>query len=132
MAASPREEIETLRAEIEDDPDVASEDADLLIEFSHTLDDTKSDRRHVKFLRHCVRIAEENEDGLLVASLEDREAAETLVDWTLEEWDNEDVSRNFRIALRVLGKQVTEGDDYPESIDWIPTHTSPDRRGRGV
>lgn len=130
--ASPREEIETLRERIADSPDVADADADRLLEFSDALDEAKRDRRHWKFLRHCTRIAEEVDDGLLAASLSDREAAEEIVDWIFEEWDNEEVNRNFRVTLRVYGKLVAGGDDPPESIGWIPTNTSPDRRGRGV
>ncbi|MFB6302044.1 MAG: hypothetical protein ABEH78_04205 [Haloferacaceae archaeon] len=131
--ASPREEIEALREQIEDSPDIGDADAKRLLEFSDRLDEEKRDRRHEKFLRHCTRIAEEVDDGLLAASLEDREAAEEIVDWIFEAWDNEDVNRNFRVTLRVYGKLVSEGDDeLPPSIGWVPTHTSPDRRGRGV
>lgn len=132
--ASPREEIERLRERIADDPDIGDEDAERLLEFSDRLDGAKRDRRHEKFLRHCTRIAEEVDDGLLAASLSDREAAEEIVDWIFEAWDNEDVNRNFRVTLRVYGKLLSEGDDDepPDSIGWVPTHTSPDRRGRGV
>lgn len=133
MSASPREEIETLRERIRDGSDVGDADAELLLEFSDLLDEDKSDRRHRTFLKHCTRMAEELDDDMLAAALDDREAAETVVDWIFETWDNEDVNRNFRIALRVFGKYVGDGEDeYPPSIDWIPTHTSPDRRGRGV
>jgi hypothetical protein len=131
--ADPREEIESLREQIADSPDIGEADADRLLQFSDRLDEEKRDRRHQKFLRHCVRIAEEVDDGLLAASLEDREATEAIVDWIFEEWDNEDVNRNFRVTLRVYGKLVSEGDDdLPDSIGWVPTNTSPDRRGRGV
>ncbi|MFB6080672.1 MAG: hypothetical protein ABEJ81_06725 [Haloferacaceae archaeon] len=129
---APREEIETLRERVADSPDVGDADAERLIEFSDALDEAKRDRRHEKFLRHCVRIAEEVDDGLLAASLSDREAAEAIVDWIFEEWENEDVNRNFRVTLRVYGKLVSDGDEPPPSIGWIPTNTSPDRRGRGV
>lgn len=131
--ASPREEIETLRQRIADNPDIGDADADRLLEFSDRLDEEKRDRRHEKFLRHCTRIAEEVDDGLLDASLSDREATEEIVDWIFETWDNEDVNRNFRVTLRVYGKLVSDGDDeLPDAIGWVPTHTSPDRRGRGV
>lgn len=130
--ASPREEIEELRERIADDPDIGDEDAERLLEFSDRLDEAKRDRRHEKFLRHCTRIAAEVDEGLLAASLSDREATEEIVDWIFDEWDNEDVNRNFRVTLRVYGKLLTGGDDPPEAIGWVPTHTSPDRRGRGV
>lgn len=131
--ADPREEIETLRRRIADSTDIGDADAERLREFSDLLDEQKRDRRHEKFLRHCTRIAEEVDDGLLAASLEDREATEEIVDWIFETWDNEDVNRNFRVTLRVYGRLVSEGDDdLPPSIGWVPTNTSPDRRGRGV
>jgi len=131
--ASPREEIETLRERIAESSDVGDADAERLLEFSDRLDEAKRDRRHEKFLRHCTRIAEDVADGLLAASLSDREATEEIVDWIFETWDNEDVNRNFRVTLRVYGKLVSEGDDeLPDSIGWVPTNTSPERRGRGV
>ncbi|MFB6281442.1 MAG: hypothetical protein ABEH40_05445 [Haloferacaceae archaeon] len=123
----PEEKLEALRAHIEESDDIAEADAELLFEFDDRLAGTRV-RRHEKLLRHCVILAEETEDGTLAASLTDREAAEEMMDWIFDARISEKANRNFRVALRVFGKKVSEGDDdeLPDSIGWIPTHTSPD------
>ncbi|MDY6777742.1 MAG: site-specific integrase, partial [Candidatus Nanohaloarchaea archaeon] len=73
-----------------------------------------------KLLRHAVRAAEKV--GGLADALEDREAAEDIVRWIHREYDREDraeTNRDYRVALRVFGKRVTDGDDPPDSLAWI-------------
>lgn len=128
MSDSPREEIETLRQHIEESPEIADNDADRLLEFSSRVDDHFRDRRHAKFLRYCTHMAEELDDDLLTAAFEDREATEEILDWIFRNHENDEVNRNFRVALRVFAKRVSDGadDELPPSISWVPTHTSPD------
>jgi integrase len=129
MANTPRNRIETLRARIDDSQDIADADADVLHAFSDRLDllaQQYSDYRHEKLLRHCVLIAEHCDDGQLAAALEDRDAAEGIVAWINTTYTNEETNRDYRSALRVFAKRVTDGDFVPDSIDWVPTSTSSD------
>jgi len=128
----PRPEIETLRERIHGDGvdpekarDLTDRDREVLIEFSDQLDLLKSeysDHRHLKLLRHCVRIAEATNS--LAAALEDRDAAESIVQWINRQYDAEWTNADYRTALRVFGKRVTRRDEPPESIAWVPTGTS--------
>lgn len=131
MSDTPREKIEALRQGIEVSPEIADEDAELLFEFTEAVDDDFSDRRHAKFLEYSTVMAEGVDDGLLARSLEDREATEEIVDWIFENYQNDEVNRNFRVALRVFAKRVSEGDDdeLPPSVDWVSTVTSPENVG---
>jgi integrase len=93
-----------------------------LIEFSdemYMLNSKYSDARHDKMLRHCTRMAE-NVGGLADA-LRGREAAEDIVRWIHKRYDNASTNQDYRVALRVFGRRVTEGDEPPESIDWVPS-----------
>lgn len=125
MASSPSEQIESLRRRIRDSPEIGETDAERLLEFSDRLTDTR-DRRHERLLKYCAAMAEGAEDGRLTAALDDREAAESLVDWIFETVENEEENRNFRVALRVFGRKMGsgDGDELPPSIGWIPTSVS--------
>lgn len=115
-----RSHIENLRERARTSDDISDADAELLIEFSDRMDLLKSDytdSRHKKLLGNCVRLAEEV--GGLAEALEDREAAETLVRYINRTYDNEESNRDYRIALRMFGEHVTDGDGKPDSIDWI-------------
>lgn len=122
----PRERIERLREErIPDSEDLADGDREVLREFSDELFLRKaeySDHRHEKLLRHCVRMAEAV--GGLASALDDRDQAEELVRWINREYDNEETNRDYRVALRVFGKHMTEGSEPPESIEWVSGQTS--------
>lgn len=121
----PRHEIETLRDRIENgERDIADPaDRDILIEFSRRLDllrEEYGDHRHLKLMRHLTRVAEEV--GGLAAALEDRDAAEDIVRWIHREYDRDEraeTNRDYRVAMRVFGKRVTDGDDPPDSLSWI-------------
>lgn len=68
--------------------------------------------------------------GGLAASLVDRDAAEKVVRWIHAEYDAEETNRDYRNALRALGKHVVDGEaetddnDIPVSLSWIPSSTS--------
>jgi integrase len=131
MAQTPRQEVERLKERIQNDERDIDDEADReqLIEFSRQLDLRKeeySDHRHLKLLRHLTRIAE-NVGGLADA-LEDKKAAEDIVQWINTTYDNEETNRDYRVALRVFGKRVAPDDDGdpPGSIDWISSKTSRD------
>ncbi len=120
-----REKVDTLRERIRESEEISDADAEVLIKFSNRMDLLKSeysDHRHEKLLRHCLRMAEEV--GGISESLEDRDTAENLVRWINRTYDNEYTNHDYRTALRMLGKHVTEGEGRPASIDWIPSGTS--------
>lgn len=128
----PWKSIEALRDRIRgdvDDPeearDVSDEDAESLIEFSKQMEllaSEYSDYRHLKLLRHCVRMAENV--GNLTDTLEDRDATEDVIRWINTQYENEETNRDYRSAIRVFGKRVTRSEDPPDSIEWVPTGTS--------
>ncbi|MCU4743429.1 tyrosine-type recombinase/integrase [Natronoglomus mannanivorans] len=121
----PAGNIDTLRDRIESSEEISSDDRDVLIEFSDELflrSVDYSDHRHEKLLRHCTRMAEQVGD--LASALEERDDAEGLVRWINRTYDNEETNRDYRVALRIFGKHVTEGDEPPESLSWISGQTS--------
>jgi len=124
--AGPRQAIETLRERIEDSDDISDADAEVLLEFSDQLflrSSETGEHRHEKLLRHGTIIAENV--GGVAAALDDREAAEEIVSWIHETYGNEETNRDYRVAIRMIGRHASDGDDSPpESIDWIPSGTS--------
>ena len=123
----PRHNIDVLRGRLEDgDRDVDDPaDVEVLLKFSDQLDllsSEYSDYRHLKLLRHCVRMAEKV--GGLADALDDRDAAEAIVRWINRTYDNEETNRDYRSAIRVFGKRVLRSNEPPESIAWVPTGTS--------
>jgi integrase len=121
----PRNQIDTLRERIHESDDISDADRDLLLDFSDEMDLLKSeytDHRHNKLLRHCTRIAE-NVGGLADA-LEDRDAAKDIVRWINREYDNEYTNHDYRTALRIFAKRVTDTEGLPDSVEWVPSGTS--------
>ncbi|PSQ27810.1 integrase [Halobacteriales archaeon QS_9_68_17] len=120
-----RAKVESLRERIQDSNDISEQDREVLLKFSDTIYLLKSeytDHRHDKLLRHCTRIAEKV--GGLADSLEDQSAAENIVRWINQTYTNEYTNHDYRTALRVFGRRVSEGDEIPDSIEWIPSGTS--------
>ena len=120
-----RTQIQNLRNRIQEAEEISNEDAELLIRFSDEMDLLKSkytDHRHIKLLRHATRIAE-NVGGLADA-LEDREASKEIVRWINREYQNEYTNHDYRTALRVFAKRVTDQEDIPASVEWVPSGTS--------
>lgn len=133
MGEDVRQHIENLRERARDTNTISEPDSEALLEFSDRLDllaQTYTDLRHRKLLGTCVRIAERH--GQLAAALEDKDAAESIVQWINREYDNEETNRDHRAALRVFGKRLAEAredieansNDMPPSLDWVKTGTS--------
>ncbi|WP_436343973.1 tyrosine-type recombinase/integrase [Natronorubrum sp. FCH18a] len=119
--------IETHRERARSSDDISDEDGELLLEFSDTMDLLRSeygDARHKKLLGNCVRLAEEV--GGLADALEDRDAAEEIVRYINRTYENEESNRDYRIAFRMFGERVTDGNGKPDSIDWVPSTYSSD------
>jgi integrase len=120
-----RAKVESLRERIQDSNEITEADREVLIEFSDRIYLLKSeygDHRHDKLLRHCTRMAEEV--GGLAETLDSRDAAEDIVRWINKTYEKEYTNHDYRTALRVFGRRVSEGDEIPDSIEWIPSGTS--------
>ncbi|MDT3434643.1 tyrosine-type recombinase/integrase [Haloarcula sp. 1CSR25-25] len=125
---NPQRGVETLRTKVkEGERDIDHDrDRDILLEFSDQLKllrETYGHHRHLKLLRHCVRMAE-LAPASLADSLEDRDATEDIVRWIHDTYDLDETpetNQNYRVALRVFGRRVTDvaGDDPPPAIAWV-------------
>jgi site-specific recombinase XerD len=119
--------IENLQERIERAEEMSGDDQDVLQAFDNRLALLGSQygkERREKLLRHCVRIAEEV--GGLADALDDKRAAEDIVRWIHDTYDNEESNRDYRVAFRMFGKHVTDGDEIPDSISWVSATTSKD------
>ena len=120
-------QIENLRERIEESDDINEDDRELLSRLDEQLTllaQQYSDHRHKKLLRHGTIMAEELEAGLLSQSLEDADSTDDILRWINNNYENEETNRDYRSALRVIGKRVTDGDEVPDSLDHVPTGTS--------
>ncbi|MFB6201897.1 MAG: tyrosine-type recombinase/integrase [Halorhabdus sp.] len=120
-------QLENLRERIQGSTDISDADREALLEFDDALSllgTTYSDHRHAKLLRHCTIISENV--GGLDAALTERDAAEDIVRWINDSYDNEETNQDYRVALKVFGRRVADenGDEPPDSLDWIPSTTS--------
>jgi integrase len=127
MTKNADSQIETLREKIRnDDRKLDEANRDALLEFSNELfliPSQVGDQRHIKLLRHNVRMAEHA--GSPVDALESEDAAKEIVRWIHRTYDNAETNRDYRVALKQFGRRVTDqnGDDPPESMEWIPSNT---------
>lgn len=128
---SPEVQLENLRERIDTADDITEKDREALLAFDDALtllNSNYSTYRHVKLLRHVTILAERV--GRIDAALTDREAAEEIVRWINRNYDNEETNQDYRVALKVFGRRVTDDgvrndpDEPPASLDWIPSGTS--------
>ncbi|WP_018258740.1 site-specific integrase [Halomicrobium katesii] len=120
-------DLENLQNRITESEELSAEDRDALRTFDNRLALLGSQygkHRRIKLLRHCVRIAEEVGD--LAETVSDRQHTEDIVRWIHDNYDNQETNRDYRVALRMFGKHVTDGDDIPETIEWVSASTSKD------
>jgi integrase len=121
---APADQIQTLRGRIDESSQISDDDREALLAFDDRLtllNSEYSDHRHLKLLRHLTIMAEEV--GGIGDALEERAAAEDIVRWINRTYDNEETNRDYRVALKVFGRRVSDenGSDPPESLDWIPS-----------
>ncbi|AEH35637.1 tyrosine-type recombinase/integrase [Halopiger xanaduensis] len=127
MTQDVSQQLETLRNKIQNDRrDVDEANRDALLKFSDELmliPSQVGDHRHLKLLRHNVRMAEHA--GSLVDALEDEEEVKEIVRWIHRTYDNPETNRDYRVALKQFGRRATEvnGDSPPETMEWIPSNT---------
>lgn len=119
----PELRLENLRERIEAAEDITDDDREGLLAFDDALTLLKSNYsayRHVKLLRHVTIVAEGV--GGINATLTDRDTAEEIVRWINRNYDNEETNQDYRVALKVFGRRVSDenGSDPPDSLDWNP------------
>jgi len=124
---SPEVQLENLRERIKAGEDITDTDRESLLEFDDALTLLKSNYsayRHLKLLRHVTILAERA--GGINAALTDRDTAEKLVRWINRNYDNEETNQDYRVALKVFGRRVSDenGSEPPDTLDWIPSGTS--------
>lgn len=128
---TPETQLESLRERIDTNEDIDEEDREALLEFDDALtllNSNYSTYRHLKLLRHVTIMAEKV--GGVQATLTDRDAAEELVRWINRTYENEETNQDYRVALKVFGRRVTDDgvqndpDEPPASLAWIPSGTS--------
>lgn len=129
--SSPASQLENLRDRIGSNEEIDEADREALRSFDDELtllNSNYSTYRHLKLLRHNTILAERV--GGLSDALASREAAENIVRWINREYDNEETNQDYRVALKVFGRRVTDDgvrndpDEPPASLDWIPSGTS--------
>lgn len=135
MATYDEHRIEQILARIETAENIDERDRELLKQFVDRAGRQQySVARTGKILDNCKTLAgvsekyspDELPDAALADALEDREAAETFVDWINDTYDNEETNCGFRVTLRVFGGIMTDGpqEEKPDSIEWISSGTS--------
>jgi hypothetical protein len=125
MTVAPGRAIDTMREKLQQGgyDDVDDADAEVLLELSDTIrllgPSEYSEHQHEKLLRRNLILA--REVGGLADVPEDRDAAEQLVAHiNSEKTGSPETNKDYRVALRQFGKLVTDGDDLPDSVAWIP------------
>jgi integrase len=135
MTQNPGRKLDLLKEQIETSDTLSDCDRELLIKFDKRLALLNSEyttATRYKLLQYCAIMAGQSQeipqdalpDVELADVLEDREAAEDLVRWMNDRYDNEESNASFRRALRTFARRVTDGDGIPESVEWIPTTLS--------
>lgn len=127
------------REAIEDSEEIAECDRELLLAFDDELALRQSEfaaATRYKLLSYLALMAgvsrdvavEELPDVRLADVLESRDAAEDLVRWIHDRYDNEESNAGMRRVLRTFGRVMTDagenGESVPASLSWISTQTS--------
>ena len=134
MTDRPQRRLDRTRETIESHEDLDEADRELLQEFDTQLGlQNYSTERHLKLLRHGKTLAgvvetakgpDETPDVTLTEAIESREAAEELVSYIYETWDNEETNCDMRVAFRMLAKYTSDGEDIPDTVSWVDATTS--------
>jgi len=134
MTENPSDAIDTMRAGLGDDNatsdrdvdpyDISEADRQILLELSNQIrllgPSQYSDHRHEFLLRRGIKLAKAV-GGLADAVQGDRDAAERLVGWiNSNQTGSPETNKDYRVALRNIGKIASDGDGYPDSVEWIP------------
>lgn len=136
MSPNVAAQVKELESRITDSPDIESQDRVVLDRFADRLKPKVPQQighmRQRKLLRSMILLAERH--GGVADALESRDAAESLKQYIDEAYQNEESNRDMRAILRQFGKALADGDEPPDSLEWIPTtysnnyDTTPDPR----
>lgn len=124
MTQDPASAIETMQTRLEDDGyDISDADRDLLEDLSREIrlqgPSQFSDHRHEFLLRRGLVIAKRV--GGLAEAVENRDAAEDVVAWiNTEQTGSPETNKDYRVAVRNIAKLVTDGEDVPDCVEWVP------------
>lgn len=123
MTDKPAASISRLRDRLDDSDAISAADADALRRFSDELRilgvSKYSDWAHEKYLMRLVAVAEG--PGGLADALNKKSVARDLVSWiNAEKNGSPETNKDYRVALRQFGKVLTDGDDVPPSLSWVP------------
>jgi len=124
MTDNPGDAVETMVERLEDDHyDISDADRDLLLDLDRQIrllgPSEFSDHRHEFLLRRGLIIAKRV--GGLAAGVDDRDAAEDIVQWiNTEQTGSPETNKDYRVAFRTIAKIVTDGEGYPDAVEWIP------------
>jgi len=124
MTDDPEHAIEVMRERLQDDHyDISTADRELLLDLSDQIrllgPSEYSDHRHEFLLRRGLAMAKHV--GGLADAVNDRNAAEDIVGWiNSAQTDSPETNKDYRVALRNIGKIVTDGTDMPDAVEWVP------------
>jgi integrase len=124
MPDNPQRAVETMREKLQDGAyDITDADREVLLDLDRTIQLLGPSEfgayQHEFLLRRNLKLAKDV--GGLADALEDRSTAEDLIAWIhREQNDSPETNKDYRVALRNFGKHVTDSDDVPETLDWIP------------
>ncbi|WP_436933729.1 tyrosine-type recombinase/integrase [Halovenus marina] len=124
MPDDPQRAVETMRNKLDSgEYDITDADREILLELDRTIQllgpSEVGTHQHEFLLRRNLKLAKDV--GGLAAALEDRSAAEDLVTWIHRKQNGSpETNKDYRVALRNFGKHVTDGDNPPETLEWIP------------
>jgi len=124
MTDDPAASIETMRSRLQArEYDISEADRTLLLDLSDQIRlmgaSKFSEHRHEFLLMRGLNIAKSV--GGLADAMDDREAAEAIVRWiNAEQTGSPETNKDYRVTLRTIGRIVTDGEDYPDSVEWVP------------
>lgn len=124
MPANPSHQVNVMRKKLKQrNYDISDADRDALLEMSDQIrlmgPSEYSDHQHEFLLRRNLALAKEV--GELAAALESRDAGERLVGHINSEKNNSpETNKDYRVSLRNFGRLLTDGDDVPDVMGWIP------------
>ncbi len=124
MTDNPAGAVKTMRDRLQDEHyDISEADRQLLLDLSDTIQlmgpSEYSDHRHEFLLRRGLILAKQV--GGLADAVDDRDAAEDIVQWiNTEQTSSPETNKDYRVAFRSIAKIVTEGDEYPNAVEWVP------------
>lgn len=117
------ERLDWLRGNIQESEEIAKTDKGLLLDYSRDLRlNGHSDARNYKLVIHMKKVAENSDVSLKKAGKED---VKDMVAWVLDRDLSSETVRDYKIAIRVFYKWLSNGEfnsgSCPKEVRWIST-----------